>query len=307
MAFTSLKFLVFISLVFIVYYAVPLQMRWISLLLFSFAFYAYADIRYVVFLVFTIITTYLIGRVLQHYNNECKEALRGTEKTEKKAVKNNYKAKKQKVLLVGILINLLVLIIVKYTNDFIANINVLGAALKVDIILNPISILVPLGISYYVFQSIGYVVDIYREKYDAEKNIFKYALFLSFFPQLIQGPISRYDILNEQLIVGHPFEATQVQKGLLKILWGFFLKLVIADRIGIMTNTIFNNFPQYLGSYVILGGAFIFHPSIYRFFWRNRYCERSGRNPWYLLTRQFPTSLFCDKFAGVLETMAYFS
>lgn len=254
MAFTSFNFLLFILIVAFIYFLLPLNRRWIALLVFSFLFYALLDLRYIVFLIFTIISTFYIGVFLQKYNDAYKKELKDNLKTNKKNLKNKFKTQKRKVLLVGILSNLLVLVIVKYTNDFIINLNSIFSFIKVDIILNPITILVPLGISYYIFQSISYIVDIYREKYAAESNIFRYALYISFFPQLVQGPISRFDILGNQLIVGHKFNAERARSGCLLILWGFFLKLVIADRIGIMVNAIFDNFPNYLGAYVIWGG-----------------------------------------------------
>lgn len=254
MAFTSFRFLLFICVVTFVYFILPLKHRWISLLFFSFLFYGLLDIRYIIFLLFTIISTFYTGTLLQKYNDEYIRESKTSSKQNKKILKNKYKFKKKKLLFLGVMSNLLILVIVKYTNDFFINLNSVFSFLKVDIILNPITILVPLGISYYIFQSIGYLVDIYREKYSAESNIFKYALFVSFFPQLVQGPISRFDTLGDQLIVGHAFDVDRTRNGSLLVLWGFFLKLVIADRIGIMVNSIFNNFPQYLGSYVIWGG-----------------------------------------------------
>ena len=115
-----------------------------------------------------------------------------------------------------------------------------------------IGMLIPLGISFYTFQSMGYIIDIYRGQYKADKNIAKFALFISYFPQIIQGPISRYDQLAQQLYKGHCFSFERVKFGVQLILWGWFKKLVIADRISIIVNTIFDNYTEYTGAYLVL-------------------------------------------------------
>ena len=114
----------------------------------------------------------------------------------------------------------------------------------------------PLGISFYTFQTMGYIIDVYRDKYPYEKNIFKLALFISFFPQLIQGPISRFDDLKETLFGEHSFDAKAISFGLQRILWGFFKKLVIADRLLPAVNTIVRNPEEYQGVYVLVGMFF---------------------------------------------------
>ena len=119
-----------------------------------------------------------------------------------------------------------------------------------------LDIALPMGISFYTFQSVGYLVDVYRGKYAPEKNLGKFALFVSFFPQLVQGPISRFDDLGEQLYAGHSFDYKNVSFGIQRILWGFFKKLVIADRILVGVNTITQNPETYQGIYVFLGMIF---------------------------------------------------
>ena len=111
-----------------------------------------------------------------------------------------------------------------------------------------LKLFLPLGISFYTFQSMGYVVDVYREKFPAEKNIAKFALFVSFFPQIIQGPISFYDQLAHQLYEPHKVDFTRIKYGCELILWGFFKKLVIADRAVIAINTVVADYNQYNGT-----------------------------------------------------------
>lgn len=119
----------------------------------------------------------------------------------------------------------------------------------------PISleILLPLGISFYMFQSVGYLIDVYYNKVEPENNIFKFALFVSFFPQLIQGPISRFKQLSPQLIDGNDFSSNNVKSGLLLMLWGYFKKLVIADRANILYLAIMENYTSFQGMEIFVG------------------------------------------------------
>ncbi len=118
----------------------------------------------------------------------------------------------------------------------------------------PLWWIAPIGFSFYTMQLIAYVSDVFQKKTEPEKNYLKFLLFVSFFPQIIQGPIPRYKQLGQQLVEGHKFDESRFVKGFMMILWGFFLKLCIADKAGIAVNTIFDNFPTYQGFYVLVGG-----------------------------------------------------
>ena len=111
----------------------------------------------------------------------------------------------------------------------------------------------PLGISFYTFQSVAYIIDLYRNKFEADQNILKFALFVSFFPQIMQGPISRYDQLAGQLYEGHKFSYRNLSFGAQLILWGFMKKLIVADRVGIVVSEIFDNYTEYQGFYIVVG------------------------------------------------------
>ncbi len=119
---------------------------------------------------------------------------------------------------------------------------------------SPGDIMIPLGISFFTMQMIAYLVDIYQGKIEAQKNFFKYSLFVSFFPQIIQGPIPRYEQLGEQLWVGHKFEEKNFTQGLHLIIWGFFLKLMIADKAAVVVSTVFGQSTMYKGTYVFVAG-----------------------------------------------------
>ena len=111
------------------------------------------------------------------------------------------------------------------------------------------------GLSYFTLQMIAYIADVYKGKISAQKNNLKYILFISFFQQIIQGPIPRYEQLQHQLIEGHRFEEDNVVKGFMLILWGFFLKLMLADKAAVLVNTVFGNYEVYAGVYIVLGGV----------------------------------------------------
>lgn len=111
-----------------------------------------------------------------------------------------------------------------------------------------------IGIAYYTLQMIGYMVDVYRREAAPEKNLAKYALFISFFPQIVQGPIARYGQLQPQFFSGNLFEPAKFTRGMQRILWGFFLKMMIADRAGVIVGTVFDNWEIYAGNYVLVAG-----------------------------------------------------
>lgn len=183
MSLTSFYFFVFVLFVLTVYFIIPIKYRWLSLLICSYIFYAFAGIEYVIFLLFTTITTYITGVQLNRYNIDLDNAIKRSKSNNKNNIKLLYKKKKKKILLPGLIINLSVLVVFKYTNDFISYINSFVKIFKVDVVVNPITLLVPLGLSYYIFQSVGYIIDLYRNKYRAEKKFlslcFIYILFSS--------------------------------------------------------------------------------------------------------------------------------
>ena len=251
MAFTSFKFLVFVLAVVGLYYATPKKFRWAELLAASYAFYLISSPNTFVFLLLTTVTTFLGGRAIGKINNDHKAYLAEHKDTmsrdDKKELKANIQKKKRKVVLVLLLVNFGVLAFVKYFRYYI---NVLFEA-QFDL-----GVLIPLGISFYTFQSAAYILDLYRNKIDADQNILKFALFMSFFPQIVQGPIARHDQLANQLYEGHDFKYTNLTHGAQLILWGFFKKLVIADRVAILVTEVFDNYTEYSGSIVLVALLF---------------------------------------------------
>ena len=143
---------------------------------------------------------------------------------------------------------------IKYHTFAIENINaVIGVFTGKYDTIPTFKLLLPLGISFYTFQSAGYIIDVYRDKYECCNNIFKFALFVSFFPQIMQGPIGRYDRLSPQFNEPHYFSLENTEYGLQLMLWGFFKKIVIADRIGVVADKVFLHPYDYNGIFVIVG------------------------------------------------------
>ena len=200
MSFTSFSFLLYIGIVLILYYIIPRRGQWVLLLIASCGFYLYSGLDNFCFIFLTTASTYGTARIVDRT-----QALFDRKKAKQKS-------KKWIWLCLGLNFGLLAICKVRLTFQ---------------------NILLPMGISFYMFQSIGYVLDVYRGSIKAERNPFKFALFVSFFPQLVQGPISKYGKLAPQLFGEHPYNGKQVSFGLQRMLWGYFKKLVIADRIAV--------------------------------------------------------------------------
>ena len=128
-------------------------------------------------------------------------------------------------------------------------------AVHVELQVPAFDILLPVGISFYIFQALSYTMDVYRGDIYAEKNFFRYALFVSFFPQLVAGPIERSKNLLRQLSEPKKFDYCRVREGLLFMLWGFFLKMVIADRCAVLVNTVYGDYASYRGFQLILANV----------------------------------------------------
>ena len=242
-SYTSLNFLLFVAATMLFYFALPLKrQKWVVLLVASMFFYAVAGYKYAYFILFTSLSTYLIALWIEKISRDSKAALKKNksewDRNQKKAYKNKIKVQKRLVMTLALVLNFGILAAVKYYNFFAGSLNDVLGNFGMDFSAPMMQITMVLGISFYTFQSMGYIVDVYREKTPAQKNPFKLLLFVSFFPQIVQGPISIYDQLAEQLYEPHKFDFTRVKHGMELILWGFFKKLVIADRAVIVINAV---------------------------------------------------------------------
>lgn len=257
MTYTSLSFLAFLLVTVIVYYIVPKKFQWAVLLAASYGFYLSTGVEQVLYILFTTLFTYGAGRLMQKLrdDNQAKVNSMGElSKEEKRQIKKTVAKKVHTVQVITVLVNLAVLAVVKFTNTIFRNVNELFAFFQWDASLPLVNILVPLGLSYYTFNCIGYLIDVGRGKHPAERHIGKFALFTSFFPMIVQGPLCRYSDVGQQLQQPHKLEYDNLKYGAQLMLWGFFKKLVIAERVSAIALTVFHSqFSNYTGAHVFVG------------------------------------------------------
>ena len=253
MSLVSYEFLAFFAVAAVLYYIVPKRFQWILLLAVSFLFYAGGGVVYLLYPLITAVSTWFlalrIGKAdsaAQAYIQEQKP-----DKEQKKAYQARIRKRKMQLMMAGILLNFGILAVLKYTNFLLGNLSVLFS--PEDGAVRQISWVLPLGISYYTFQTMGYLIDVFRGRYKPERNLFRFMLFVTYFPQMISGPISRFDQLRKELFEEHSFDGTQITFGLWRILWGFFKKLVIADRLAPAVAMITASPDTYDGIYVLIG------------------------------------------------------
>ena len=257
MSFTSLSFLFFVAAVCAVYYLFPVRYRWVVLLAASYLFYASQGWQCMVFLLVATVTVYLTAAVVSWMQENTDRVVqemsgKGVSGEKRKEYKAGRKKRAKHLVTVCIVSNLCILAALKYLNFGIDNLNRITVFLGWGEQVTYRDMILPLGISFYMFQSIGYLLDVYWKRARVQKNFLKFALFVSFFPQIGQGPISRYASLSETLYTGHSFDAVQVRYGLERILWGAFKKLVIADRIAVAVQSLTAAPGYYRGTFVVV-------------------------------------------------------
>ena len=265
MAFFSWQFILFLAVSLAVYYIVPGRFKWLVLLASSAWYYVMGGgLKACVYVLVTVVTTFAGAVLIDNMQRQVDEQLKGKGKgegavklsrEEKKALKAAGQKKKKRVLVLILLINFGILIVLKYGNFVTSNMNGLLERFHTSGRLPEVSFLIPLGLSFYTFQTMGYLIDVYRGKYNAERNILRMALFTTYFPSVLQGPINRFDDLGHQLYEPHKFDEMKFREGILRMLWGFFKKMIIAERAAIIVNEIFGNFEtnRYAGFTMVVG------------------------------------------------------
>ncbi len=234
MSLTSISFAIFMLLVLAGYYIIPLSRRWIWLLIASAYFYISYNAGLSVWLLVSILLIYFFGMWLDLCNQKYDSLIAEAEKAERKQLKKKAKREKGYIAFLCAAIQIGIWGAFKFTDLVLISINrFFNGDFEV------LDIIAPLGISFYTFQAISYIIDIQRGRCEAQKNPFKLALWLGFFPQMIQGPICRYSETAQQLYDGHPFEWKNLQYGAQLMLWGYFKKLIIANYAEVIVNTIF--------------------------------------------------------------------
>ncbi len=238
MLFNSFNFLLFFPAVVLVYFLIPQKVRYLWLLGASYYFYMCWNPKYVLLLLFSTAVTFWGGLAIERFQA------------------------KKLFLTLTVVTNLTVLFAFKYFEFALSNLNLLLERFHIKAVEPGFSLLLPVGISFYTFQALGYTIDVYRKEIFAEKNFFRYALFVSFFPQLVAGPIERSKNLLKQMEEPHSFDYLRMRKGLLIMLWGYFLKLVIADRAAIFVNAVYGDYHTYGGLYIVVA-TLLFAVQIY--------------------------------------------
>lgn len=256
MSYNSLSYLIFIFVIGIIYFIVPKRGRWIVLLTASYLFYFVNSLFLAGFLLASTLVIWGLGKQLGKNNAFFQSRRKELDKEGKKLLKEQTKRKNRRVVLAAVLINLAFLVFFKYFNFLGGNLNGLFDLVGVPWQIPVLKLVMPLGISFYTLQAISYVVDVYRGKIQAERHFGRLALFLSFFPQIVEGPIGRYDQMASQLYEGHSFDYERIRSGFHRIIWGFLKIVLLADRCGILVNTVFGEPQNYRGSAVALAGLF---------------------------------------------------
>ncbi len=240
MLFNSFAFLAFFPVVCIIYYCISSN-KWRNLFLLGASYYFYMcwEPVYALLLLASTTITYL--------------AAIGISK------KEQYK---KLFLISSVVLNLSILFFFKYFNWMADNVSSLMNYFGLSIAIPEFKVLLPVGISFYIFQALGYSIDVYRKNVEVERNFFVYALFVSFFPQLVAGPIERSTNLLRQFYKKHQFDGVQAITGIQLMLWGFFLKIVVADNLSIYVDEVYNNLGIHSGSHIFLA-SFLFCFQLY--------------------------------------------
>lgn len=249
MSYTSFAYLVLIAITCLVYYCVPKKTRWVVLLVSGIVFYLSAGPEELLLFLAAMTASYIAAQKIGDCNTQIKALKDDAQlsKEEKKERKNRLGAKKKRYLWLGIGLPLAILLVVKYTNFLIGTLYSLVPALWHGEERSLIRMVVPLGISFYTFQMIAYMMDVYKGKTEPQRNYFRHVLYLSFFPSVVQGPIPRYCQLAPQLYEGHDFSFDNLKNGATLILWGLAKKLILAERLSLFVSTIFDHPSEYEG------------------------------------------------------------
>ena len=241
MLFNSLDFLLFFPVVTLLYFAIPARFRHLWLLAASYYFYMCWSPRYALLMLFSTVVTWLGGRSIARAARIANEKKR--------------RCGQKAALVFSLAANLAVLCVFKYLGFIFYNAEHIVSLFGGHFIAPKIDLLLPVGISFYTFQALGYTIDVYRGDIDAEPDFLRYALFVSFFPQLVAGPIERSGSLLRQLRTEQRFDGARVRAGLVRMAWGLFMKMVIADRLAFFVDTVFNAPAGQPGSAVALASV----------------------------------------------------
>ncbi|NOY59071.1 MAG: MBOAT family protein [Calditrichaeota bacterium] len=246
MLFNSLQFAIFFIVVVSIYFSIPHRYRWILLLIASYYFYMCWNAKYIVLIVFSTLVDYFAGLQMS---------------------RTTVKRKRTIYLVMSLVTNLGLLFTFKYFNFFSRSVGEFFQAFSIPIQPRLLHVLLPVGISFYTFQTLSYTIDVYRGKIPHEKHLGIFALYVSFFPQLVAGPIERASNLLPQFYKKMTFDDERIAAGLRLMLWGFFKKIVVADRLALYVDAVYKNVDFHSGL-TLLVATYLFAFQIY--------CDFSG-------------------------------
>ena len=242
MLFNSVDFLVFFPIVTLIYFLIPHKIRYLWLLVCSYYFYMCWNAMYALLLFASTMITWVSGLAIAA--------------AAKKETEDPTRLRSRGIVAISLILNLTLLFFFKYSNFVIENLNSLLAYTGVSLRVPKLDLLLPVGISFYIFQALSYTIDVYRGDVQVEKNPLRYMVFVSFFPQLVAGPIERSSRLLGQFYEKHRFSYDRMVRGLMMMLWGYFQKMVVADRLSVLVDQVFNYSSYYAGFEILVGAVF---------------------------------------------------
>lgn len=248
MSFTTIHFFVFLWIVFLIYWNIPHKYRWLLLLISSTYFYMQWKVKYLIWIFFTIIVSYVFGFVVEKEEDE---------------------KRRKRYLLISCVLCLSVLFIFKYFHFFMDSVGMISHIFGVELPEFMLPLILPVGISFYTFQTMSYVIDIYRREIPAERHFGNYAAYVLFFPQLVAGPIERSRNFLPQIKKEKVFDYEQAASGLRQMLWGYFKKIVIANTLAFYVDLIYESY----GVYAYKGFSLLLVAVMFSF---QIYCDFSG-------------------------------
>lgn len=264
MSVISLPFFIFVAALVFLYYNVFRKKSWLLLLIASYIFYILNNPVNLIYLLVTTLTVYFGARKIDELNTKVND-LKNLGKEERASIKQKLEKDKKSILTLVLIVNFAMLSVFKYSGfvyGILGRFSFFSGLYSQSIHSNLINIIQPLGISFFIFQATGYMIDVYRKKFPAEQNVFKFALFVSYFPQIIQGPIGRWNELEEQFFTEPTIDYDNIRRGILTVTFGLIKKLIVANGLAPIVNNIFTDYANYAGL-VVFGGVMLYGIQIY--------------------------------------------
>ncbi len=253
--FSSTYLVLFLPVCLIGFALMPQKWKKYYLTAVSYGFFALISGKLVVYLLLSTVSMYCFGILLEKMQETQKKEMKEAEKAERKAIKEKHAKKQSRVILLAVLLHIGVLLVLKYSGFFMTNINTLMELLHSDIRFNVPHFIQPIGISFFTFQALSYIFDVHRGTVKADHNFFRLALFLSFFPQIVEGPICRYNQTADQLWNMGQIRYENLVLGAERFLYGMVKKYVVADRLNLFVTNIFQKYDQYEGGVIAVAAV----------------------------------------------------